>query len=133
MRNTNNVENDQFPVKDKELFERMKAEARTANEKEFFERMCYKEQHEFPVSTFDVILSEDDNRDGLYFVKCYYSEYIVGINRPGKRMKLDYIPSSLQDALDVDLFPLLNLHLSLLEWFRKYDYRGVRYDYEWEE
>lgn len=127
------IDNDQFPDKDRELFERMESEARTANEKEFFERMRNKELHEFPVSSFDVILSENDNADGLYVVKCYYSEYIIGVRRQDKNARLASVPSSLQDALNEDLFPLIGLHLNLFEWLRRYDYRGVRYNYEWEE
>lgn len=133
MKNKDEIENDQFPIKDKILFERMKSEARTANEKQFFERMYHKELHEFPVSTFDVILSENDNEDGLYIVKCYYSEYIIGICRQDRKARLESVPSSLQDALNEDLFPLLGLHTDLFEWLRKHDYSGVMYDYEWEE
>lgn len=70
------LENDQLPIEDKELFERMRHESCSDNERIFFEKMEYKELYEYPISSFDVILSEFDNDEGIYFVKCYTSESI---------------------------------------------------------
>ena len=95
--------------------------------------MEYKELYEYPISLFDVILSENDNEQGLYFVKCYCCEYLIGINNSTVMFELSCIPDSLSEALDTDLFPLLNKHITLLEWFRQRDYKGLNYNYEWEE
>lgn len=72
-----NVDN-QLPAEDKDLFEKMKYESCSTNEHIFFEKMEYKELYEYPISSFDVILSELDNDEGIYFVKCYTSEYLIG-------------------------------------------------------
>lgn len=127
------IENDELPAIDQELFKRMRTESTSENERLFFERMEEKELREFPVSSFDVILSERDNNDGIYIVKCYYSEYLIGKRDADGSAKIDYVPSSLSEALATDLFPLIKEHITLLEWLRKRDYLGLRYDYEWEE
>lgn len=127
------AENDQFPIEDVELFKAMEAGYVSDNEHKFFEEMKRKELYEFPVSTFDVLMSEEDNDDGLYIVKCYYSEYVVGISTSSGAAKLNFVPTSLKAALNVDLFPLLGRHETILDWLRKRDYKGVKYDYEWEE
>lgn len=127
------IENDELPAIDQELFKRMRTESTSENERLFFERMEGKELREFPVSSFDVILSEHDNSDGIYIVKCYYSEYLIGKRDADGDAKIDDVPSSLSEAFATDLFPLIKEHITLLEWLRKRDYHGLRYDYEWEE
>ena len=124
---------EQVPDIDRELFIKMKTDSITKNERIFFEKMEYKELYEYPISLFDVILSENDNEQGLYFVKCYCCEYLIGINNSTVMFELSCIPDSLSEALDTDLFPLLNKHITLLEWFRQRDYKGLNYNYEWEE
>ncbi len=122
---------EQVPEIDRELFIKMKTDSITKNESIFFEKMEYKELYEYPISLFDVILSENDNEQGLYFVKCYCCEYLIGINNSTVMFELSCIPDSLSEALDTDLFPLLNKHITLLEWFRQRDYKGLNYNYEW--
>lgn len=122
---------EQVPEIDRELFIKMKTDSITKNESIFFEKMEYKELYEYPISLFDVILSENDNEQGLYFVKCYCCEYLIGINNSTVMFELSCIPDSLSEALDTDLFPLLNKHITLLEWFRQRDYKGVNYNYKW--
>lgn len=122
---------EQVPEIDRELFIKMKTDSITKNESIFFEKMEYKELYEYPISLFDVILSENDNEQGLYFVKCYCCEYLIGINNSTVMFELSCIPDSLSEALDTDLFPLLNKHITLLEWFRQRDYKGLNYNYKW--
>ena len=122
---------EQVPDIDRELFIKMKTDSITKNERIFFEKMEYKELYEYPISLFDVILSENDNEQGLYFVKCYCCEYLIGINNSTVMFELSCIPDSLSEALDTDLFPLLNKHITLLEWFRQRDYKGLNYNYKW--
>ena len=64
------LENNQLPVADKKLFDRMKLESCSNNERMFFEKMEYKELYEYPISSFDVILSELDNDAGIYGGAC---------------------------------------------------------------
>lgn len=127
-----NVDN-QLPAEDKELFEKMKFESCSMNEYIFFEKMEHKELYEYPISSFDVILSELDNDEGIYFVKCYMSEYLIGQKTNGLIKKLKSVPTSLSEALNEDLFVLLGEHLTLWEWFRMRNFADLNYNYEWED
>lgn len=127
------LENDQLPIEDKELFERMRLESCSDNERVFFEKMEYKELYEYPISSFDVILSELDNDEGIFFVKCYTSEYLIGKKAKDLVKKLKDVPTSLSDALNEDLFILLGKHITLWEWLRMRDFSNLNYNYEWEE
>ena len=127
------LENYQLPIEDKELFERMRHESCSDNERIFFEKMEYKELYEYPISSFDVILSEFDNEEGIYFVKCYTSEYLIGKKTKDFVKKLRYVPTSLNEALNEDLFILLGEHTTLWEWFRTRDFANLNYSFEWEE
>lgn len=127
------LENDQIPIEDKELFERMRLKSCSDNERVFFEKMEYKELYEYPISSFDVILSELDNDEGIYFVKCYTSEYLIGRKTKDFVKKLKNVPTSLNEALNEDLFVLLGEHFTLWEWLRMRDFANLNYGYEWEE
>lgn len=127
------LENDQIPIEDKELFERMRLKPCSDNERVFFEKMEYKELYEYPISSFDVILSELDNDEGIYFVKCYTSEYLIGRKTKDFVKKLKNVPTSLNEALNEDLFVLLGEYFTLWEWLRMRDFANLNYGYEWEE
>lgn len=127
------LENDQLPIEDKELFERMRLKSCSDNERVFFEKMEYKELYEYPISSFDVILSELDNDEGIHFVKCYTSEYLIGRKTKDFVKKLKNVPTSLNEALNEDLFVLLGEHFTLWEWLRMRDFANLNYGYEWEE
>lgn len=131
--NKRELENNQLPVVDKELFDRMKLESCSNNERMFFEKMEYKELYEYPISSFDVILSELDNDEGIYSVKCYASEYLIGKKTEETVKKLKDVPESLNDALNEDLFALLGVHVTLWEWLKRRDFKAMNYNYDWEE
>lgn len=124
--------NEYFPVEDRELFKRMQREYVSEKEKEFFEQMICKEIYDMPVSGFDVIMHENDNEDGLFIDKCYGSEYKIGRTFDGKTYRLSEYPLNLSEAIACDLYELLGRHITILEWLRERDYKGVRYDYPWE-
>lgn len=123
---------DQFPSEDKELYNIMRDQFISEEEKEFFEQMLAKEIYDFPVSTFDVIMYEGDNEDGIYIEKHYHSEYKVAQVKDGKTKQISLYPESLSGLLRLDMFELLEEHITVLEWLRKRNYLNVRYDYPWE-
>jgi len=125
--------NEQLPVADKELYKSMKDKFVSDNERTFFENMIRKEIYDFPASSFDVIMHEKDNEDGLFIDKCYDSEYKVGRKTDGRTAVISVLPQSLSELLQLDLYEVLNKHISVLDWLRQRDYSGVRYDYPWEE
>ena len=122
----------QFPTDDKELYYYMQGQYVSEEEKDFFEQMLLKEIYDFPVSTFDVIMHEDDNEDGIYIEKHYHSEYKVAQVKDGKTKQISLYPESLSGLLKLDLYELLGVHITVLEWLRKRNYSKVRYDYPWE-
>ena len=62
---------------DAELFNAMRGNYFSNNERVFFERLQDKEEHEFTVSN-DLLLYEGDNEEHIYIVRCEFEEYIVG-------------------------------------------------------
>lgn len=124
----NSTEN--FPQCDRELLERMRKEYVSNNEKVFFETMVYKEIYQFTV-TFETILHENNNEEEVFIVRCYDSEYEMGRGNVGRWRPVKGHALSLSEALEYDMFYLLDRHVTLHEWLRERDYRGIRYD-KWE-
>lgn len=128
------LNNEHLPVEDRNLYEKMRKHFVSEKEKEFFEEMICKEIYDYPVSSFDVFVHEDNNEEKLFIQKMYVSEYEIGIYPTEKNYrKLDYVPISLSELLEIDLSPLLGRHITVLEWLREKNYECVRYDYPWEE
>lgn len=55
---------------DSQFFENLGGVFASPAEKDFFERMKYKIEYE-PAVANDLIMSEHDNEDGIYIVRCY--------------------------------------------------------------
>ena len=126
--------NEFFPVKDRELYNKMQGQFLSEEEQTFFDEMVCKELYDCPISTFDVIMHEDDNDEHLYIQKEYNSEYVVGrFFENGKCVALDEHPLCLAELVDTDLFPLLGRHITVLEWLRARTYCGINYNYPWED
>lgn len=115
---------------DRELFERMEGQYRTAAESEFFKKIRYKQEYVM-TSANDLILFEDNNPDGVYIVRCWYEEYVVG---NGFSMAEEHY-MSLHEALSVNLkeIGVLDEDITLFDWLRKHDYAGVEYDHNYDD
>ena len=122
--------NENFRQCDRELLERMRKEYVSKNEKVFFETMVYKEIYQFTVS-FETILHESDNEEEVFIVRCYESEYEIGRGNVGRWRPVKGHSLSLSEAMEYDMFYLLDRHVTMHEWLRERDYRGIRYD-RWE-
>lgn len=119
-------ENENLKEEDKILFEKMLSENLPTKEHTFFQRMKEKEQGEFAPSA-DIIIDEHDNRDEIYFIRYYYDEYKIGRGLPGHRCAKAIYNDSLKDTLDSDMFPLIGVHITFLDWLRENDFIGVDY------
>ncbi len=110
---------------DDNLFASMKDNYQSENEREFFEKILYKQQWECSLSN-DLILSEKDNEDEIYIVRVYFEEYIVG--KKGK-IEEEHV-MNLSTALNLNLkeIGVLDESITLFEWLRRRDYVGVKYD-----
>lgn len=115
---------------DAELFEFMKSHYQSENEKEFFERLRYKQEYVLTVS-HDLILSELNNEDKLYIVRCEFEEYIVGQEDVTEEQHV----MCLYDALNLNLKAagLLDRDITLFQWLRERDYAGVEYDHNYDD
>ena len=114
---------------DYDLFKYMKTHYQSKNEQEFFEKLRYKQEHILTVS-HDLILSEQNNDDKLYIVRCEFEEYIVGQAYVTEEQHV----MCLCDALNLNLkiAGLLNRDITLFQWLRERDYAGVEYDHNYD-
>lgn len=115
---------------DKALFEYMKTHYQSVNEKEFFEKLRYKEENVLTVAN-DLILSERNNADKLYIVRCIFEEYIVG--KEGNIEEQHVM--CLDDALKLNLKEVgfLDKDITLFQWLRNRDYAGIEYDHNYDD
>lgn len=126
----NTEANKLWPV-DSKLFANMEGHYTSDNEKVFFEKMKFKMENEIAPSN-DLIMFEEDNDDHIYIVRCIYDEFIVG---HGTKSHYDdeYHVMNLSEALSANLKTLgfIDRDITLLEWLRERDYRGIRYNHNY--
>ena len=129
MKKTNKIE--YTPVEyEMQMFNEMRGHYVSKNEEVFFETMLRKIQTEY-TGMGDIILDEDDNEDGIYLIREIYDDFEVGRAQVGVK---DHPVSTngLFGILSIDLGEfVLDEHITLLEWLRRRDYAGVKYD-NWE-
>lgn len=113
---------------DYDLFSSMEGHYVSENEKTFFEMMRRKMEYEITVSN-DLILSEFDNDDHLYILRCVYEEIVIGHGLPNHYDEECHV-MTLAEALATNLKEcgFLEREITLLEWLRGRDYENVRYD-----
>ena len=117
-------------LKDKALFESMVGHYQSDNEREFFENLRFKQENVFTVS-HDLILHEDNNEGGLYIVRCEYEEYIVGQEKVIEEQHVMFLAEALQ--LNLKEAGLLDRDITLFDWLRERDYKGVEYDHNYDD
>ena len=86
-----------------------------------------------PAMSNDLIMSENDNEDGIYIVRCYDYEFIVGCH-VGDIFKEEQYTMNFSDALSTNLKEcgFIKDNLTLLEWLRKRNFKGVQYDHNYD-
>lgn len=116
---------------DNALFKSMEEHCQSDNERKFFEILRYKQENVISIS-YDLILHEDNNEDGIYIVRCWYDEYIVG-GVGYKHGEEHYM--NLSEALNANLKEtgVLDRDVSLFQWLRERDYKGVEYNHNFDD
>lgn len=114
---------------DKALFESMVGHYQSDNEREFFEKLRYKQEHVMTCSN-DLILDEDNNEDGIYIVRCWYEEYVVGQEKVIEEQHVMYLAEALR--LNLKEVGLLDRDITLFGWLRERDYKGVEYNHNYD-
>lgn len=76
-------------------------------------------------------MSELNNEDRLYIVRCEYEEYIVGQEFIAEEQHV----MCLYDALNLNLKKtgLVDKDITLFEWLRQRDYAGIEYDHNYDD
>lgn len=112
---------------DTKLFESMRGNYQSANEKKFFEYLFDVEQWDFSMSG-DLLLHEDDNEDKLYIMRVNFDEYEVGKDSSDvpENQHVQGLANAL--ALNIKECGFSDENISLLQWLKTNDYKGVRYD-----
>ena len=112
------------------LFRRMEGNYQSEREREFFEKLKYKEENVLTVSN-DLLMSEYDNEDKIYIVREEYSEFVVG--REDVVDEQHYM--NLSETLSANLREtgLLDRDITLFQWLRERDYKGVMYDHNYDK
>ena len=107
-------------AEDASLFKDMEGKYVSNEEKEFFERMKFKIENE-PAPANDLI------------VRCYDYEFRIGCH-VGEEYKKEFYAMDFHDALEVNLREcgFIDENLSLLEWLRKRNYKGVEYNHNFD-
>ena len=118
---------------DVELFSTMEGHYVSEKEKEFFEKQKYKQENIFTFAN-DLVMWGGDNDDHIYIVRCHFEEYIVGHETDGNDDE-EFYAMCLDDALKVNLKELgfIDRDLTLLQWLRERDYKGVMYDHNYDD
>ena len=97
------------------------------SEKKFFEYLFDVEQWDFSMSG-DLLLHENDNEDNIYIMRVGFDEYEVGKDSPifSENQHVQGLANAL--ALKMKECGFLDKNITLLQWLKKRDYKGVRYD-----
>ena len=119
-------------AEDVSLFKHMEGKYISNEEKEFFERMKFKIESEIAPAN-DLIMSNRNNDDGIYIVRCYDYEFRIGCH-VGEEYKEEFYAMDFHDALYVNLREcgFIDEDLTLLEWLRKRNYNGVEYNHNFD-
>ena len=92
--------------------------------------MKFKIENE-PAPANDLIMSNRNNNDGIYIVRCYDYAFRIGCHVGEKK---EFYAMDFHDALNVNLREcgFIDENLSLLEWLRKRNYKGVEYNHNFD-
>ena len=121
-------ENWEYLADTPEEFDAAIKNAVSGNERIFFEKVRYKVLNETAASN-DVLMNEADNEDKLYLLRVGTDDFMIGRNITDPNEKSSPIENAgLFGALEEDLYPYIGRHITLLEWLRGRDYKGIRYD-----
>jgi len=111
-----------------EEFESAIQNAATPNEKEFFEKLRYKELNETAASN-DVLMNEADNSDGLYILRVGSDGILIGrrISEPQESPSPEEY-AGIFLALQQSISQFVGRDITLLAWLRERDFMGVKYN-----
>ncbi len=111
--------------KDNLLFAQMEGHYQSENERIFFENLKVKEESVI-ASGWDVLLSPSVNNEQILFYRDSYDWYVIE-----RKEKAHYYIEEFYGLADVLSAPASKWDLgegTILDWLRRRDYAGVKYD-----
>ena len=117
-----------IPPDDVNLFESMRNNYQSENEKKFFEELEYKEGNEVSFA-YDWLLEHNENDDGIYMFRQSYSEYAINRIINGEYLDECHF-DSLAELLKINLkeYGYLDRDITFWQWLKERDYSCIRYD-----
>lgn len=126
---------------DIKLFEEMKEQYSSEEERLFFEKMKLKMEYECAPSGDDIMIGRD-NEDGMYICRLDLNEFVIGrytgevkhIPAHGFWLEhesqhyVEYHAMNLSEALSHNLKDIIGKDITLLDWLRKRNYCGIDYN-----
>lgn len=97
------------------------------NEREFFEKIMDKQLHEVSFSN-DVLMHDRDNEDDIYILRIGQDDYMIGTARAVNNKPVPWEYESLFSFLSSDMYDYIGRHVTVHEWLRERDFKGIRYD-----
>ena len=112
---------------DIELFDSMKGNYVSENERFFFETLKDRMENLFTCAG-ELFLFETDNEDLLYFVRYDFDEFELGHGTEGNYSPRLYV-QCLGEALNANLKELgyIDRDITFLQWLREHDYKEIMY------
>lgn len=117
------IENEEMYEEDVEFFSNIINIEMPRDERNFFEKLKEKVEGEFAPSA-DIMMLEENNKDEIYLIRYYFSEFKIGKQNSDEAIYC----ITFAKAINADLFPLLGRHITLLEWLREIDFKGLNYN-----
>lgn len=122
----------QFAEGDKDFLDSLKKSITTVAGKEFIAKIEYKMHYE-PAMANDLLLSEFDNEEGVYLVRCYDHEFIVG-RHLGDKYEDEFYAMSFSEAMNANLKDchFTSDDTTLINWLVNRDFKGLRYNHNYD-
>lgn len=75
----------------------------------------------------DLIMSENDNAEGIYIVREVFDEYVIGC---AKYIENEAHVMNLSEALNISLseIGIRGKNMTIFEWLRSVNYKGISYN-----
>lgn len=127
MDTTDNDEDWEWLADTPEEFAEAIENATTENERIFFTTLRYKVLHE-AAGSYDVLMHDEDNEDGIFILRIS-DDFLIGRkDKNGKEVAVTLEVDGLFFFLEQDMCSYIGQNISVLEWLRGRDYKGIRYD-----
>lgn len=117
---------------DKVFIDKIKESLSTDAGKEFISKIEFKMQYE-PAMSNELLLSEFDNDEGIYLVRCYDHEFILGCHI-GNKYEEEFYAMTFSEAMNANLKTcnFIDHDITMIDWLINRDFKGMRYNHNYD-